>query len=228
MTKKCHQCKILTQNLCKNYIEEDIHKTIKEESHSDNFDIDHNLSDSEQETKVKHEPDFKPIVIGFYSEKERAQKKEKFKNLQHAKHNHKDNSFDEDILHGKNSEENAEKFKCSYCQCEYTTKKNLWRHIKTSHKDNMEEYAIKNQIKHSFKNEDMAKDSMECPYCDEIIIYKTGIGKYRLWCHIQSSHTEYAEEYAKKQSKKYFHCPDNECNLIFIHRRISSSKLLSL
>merc|ERR1719188_332502 len=88
--KKCHSCKILTENLCKSYNENEVFneeyfsKIIKEESHCDSFDYEYDDISLEQETKVKSEADLKPTVISFYSEKEIAQKK-KSKKL----HNHK-------------------------------------------------------------------------------------------------------------------------------------------
>ena len=128
--------------------------------------------------------------------------------------------------HTENMEEFAKKyqrkhFKCEYCEKYITSKRNLWQHIRRSHKENMEEYADKYQIKHlglGLKR----KDSMECPHCDKIFTHSgAGDGKHRLWKHIQTSHTEYAEDYARKHLKRYFHCPDVECSLIFIdHGRL--------
>ena len=82
-----------------------------------------------------------------------------------------------------------EVFKCVYCECEYTSKRNLWRHVKRMHPAKMEEYAIKYQIKHKGlgsikKRKEKKENCTECPYCDKTI------EKHGLWRHIQTSHAK--------------------------------------
>ena len=196
MQKKCQSCQILKEKLCQNYHKENIDENIKEELHSDSFDND-------------NDPDYDPNYLSD-SDQEQETKVKSEPDLKPTDI--------KDLIQEKSSEKVDEVFKCVYCECEYTSKRNLWRHVKRMHPAKMEEYAIKYQIKHKGlgsikKRKEKKENCTECPYCDKTI------EKHGLWRHVQTSHAESAEEYAKKNLKQCFHCPDDECNSIFINHK---------
>ena len=247
MYKKCQSCRVLKENLCANFNKEDIsERTMKEELNFDSYDHDDNdfLSDSEQEMKVKLEQDYKPTVISISKDSalEEDNKSEKLSchDREKRKGKHKEKIISWKILEKEigiknlnlekemNEKKKARpwyktmnyegKFKCPYCENDYSSKGNIGRHIRDNHK---EEYA---RIKAKKRSLTKHEGCIKCPFCDASFIkYINGVNKgdYKLWQHILSLHEEYAEDFAIRSKKQYFNCPAEECKLIFfIHKNL--------